>query len=89
VLAITEELFGQHSRIYLSIANLPWRRQGSFIVDPWIHGTMDYNEIVEQIHHKAYLEQLDTAKGLISPSIYHDVYPMVCPIVYHIWFTRP
>ena len=69
VLAITEELFGQRSRIYLSIAGLPWQRRGSFIIDPLIHGTMDYNKVVEQFHHEAYLEQLDTAKGLLQAGI--------------------
>lgn len=69
VLAITEELFGQRSRIYLSIANLPWQRRGSFIADPWIHGSMDYNAIAERFHHEAYLEQLDTAKGLLEAGI--------------------
>ena len=65
VLAATEEVFGLRSTIYRSIAELPWRRQGSFIVDPWVQGTMDYEEAREQIHHRAYLEQLDTAKGLL------------------------
>jgi len=69
ILSLTEEIFGEGSRIYLSIRSLPWQRQGSFIVDPWIEGTIDYNEAAAKIHHEAYLRQLDTAKGLLEAGI--------------------
>lgn len=69
VLSNTEAIFGQGSRIYLSIASLTWRREGEFIVDCWQSRTLDYNEVVENIHHEAYLKQLDTAKGLLEAGI--------------------
>ena len=69
ILSITEEIFGEGSRIYLSIKSLPWQRTGEFIVDPFVQGTMDINEGARIIHHKAYLEQLDTAKGLLEAGI--------------------
>lgn len=69
VLFITEEIFGQGSRIYLSIASLTWRREGSFIVDLWRSSKWDYNEVVEDMHHEAYLRELDTAKGLLEAGI--------------------
>ncbi|MGB2852846.1 MAG: hypothetical protein WBC55_00210, partial [Dehalococcoidia bacterium] len=34
-----------------------------------IHGTMDYDKIARKIHHEAYLQQLDTAKGLLEAGI--------------------
>ena len=37
-LSATEEIFGRGLRIYLSLAALPWRRTGSFIIDPCIQG---------------------------------------------------
>ena len=67
--AFISEIFGERSVIFLSFSNLTWRRRGEFIVDPWIEGTMDVNEAAENIHHKAYLEQLDTAKGLLEAGI--------------------
>jgi hypothetical protein len=68
-LAIADELFGKQSTIYLSMAALPWKRTGSFILDPMIHGTTDINKISEKYHHEAYLMQLDTAKGFLKAGI--------------------
>lgn len=68
--ATTSEIFGQSSTIHASLRELPWRRTGSFIVDPWRQGLGgDYNEASKQIHHRAYLQQLDTAKGLLEAGI--------------------
>lgn len=69
MLAITAEVFSEHSTIYLSITNLTWQRSGSFIVDPWTEGTMDYDEAAQNIHHRAYLKQLDTAMGILEAGI--------------------
>jgi len=69
VLSITEEIFGEGSRIHLSIKSLHWQRAGEFIVDTFIQETMDINEGERIIHHKAYLEQLDTAKGILEAGI--------------------
>jgi hypothetical protein len=68
-LAATEELFGQRSRIYLSIANLTWRRQGEFVVETRVDRMTDLNKIAERIDHEAYLKQLDTAKGFLMAGI--------------------
>jgi hypothetical protein len=69
VFSATDQIFGTASTIYGSLIRLTWRREGSFIVDPWVQGTMDYNEAMEIIHHEAYLKQLDTAKGLLKAGI--------------------
>lgn len=69
VYAITKEIFGTQSAIVRNMANLPWQKRGSFIVDPMIHGTLDYNEVVKKLNHEAYLEQLNTAKGILESGI--------------------
>jgi hypothetical protein len=68
-LSLTEEIFGKGSRIYLSLAHLTWCRTGSFYVDPLAQETWDYNEAIKQIHHESYLEQLNTAIGLLKAGI--------------------
>lgn len=68
-LAGTENIFGKNSTIYLSIARIPWRRTGDFIFDPLDYGTEDPMKASAVIHHMAYLEQLDTAKGILESGI--------------------
>lgn len=67
-LYLTENVFGRRSRIYLSLADLPWYRTGSFLVEHSFTAE-EYEEQVRTVHHKAYLEQLDTAKGLLEAGI--------------------
>lgn len=66
--ALTSEIFGERSTIYLSITELTWRRTGSFIVNPWSEAG-DYNKAAATIHHRAYLQQLDTAEGIIAAGL--------------------
>jgi len=67
-LYLTENVFGSRSRIFLSLANLPWQRTGSFLTD-YRSTAEEHDEEVRKVHHKAYLEQLDTAKGLLEGGI--------------------
>lgn len=67
-LYLTEEVFGRRSRIYLSLAHLPWYRTGSFRLE-YSSTAEGYEEQVRAVHHRAYLEQLDTAKGLLEAGI--------------------
>lgn len=68
-LYLTENVFGRTSRIYLSLASLPWQRTDPIIV-PWhIRENDEYDKFRNELHHKAYLEQLDTAKGLLKAGI--------------------
>jgi len=68
-LYLTENVFGRTSRIYLSLASLPWQRTDSILV-PWhIRENDEYDKFRNELHHKAYLEQLDTAKGLLKAGI--------------------
>jgi hypothetical protein len=68
-LYLTENVFGRTSRIYLSLASLSWQRTGSTLV-PWhIRDNDELDKFINEWHHKAYLEQLDTAKGLLRAGI--------------------
>jgi len=67
VIALLEEVFGKDSRYFQSFVSLTWTRQGSIIVggpsDP--DGSFDPRGAIEKVHHKAYLEQLESARGLL------------------------
>lgn len=67
-LYLTENVFGRRSMIYLSLADLPWYRTGSFLVEHSFTAE-EHEEQVRTVHHKAYVEQLDTAKGLLEAGI--------------------
>lgn len=68
-LYLTEKVFGRRSRIYLSLASLSWRRVAPSLVPWYVTETNDLDKIENELHHKAYLEQLDTAKGLLKAGI--------------------
>ncbi len=63
-LRVLEQIFGPDSRYFKSIAVLPWHRTGSFIMHGW-----DIEEQREQIHHEAYLHQLEHARGLLRAAV--------------------
>ena len=65
-LAILEEVFGRNSRYFRSLAELPWKRTGSFVVDGW-----DTKAAVDMEHQNAYREQLDSANGLLLAATDH------------------
>jgi hypothetical protein len=67
VVALFEEVFGRDSRSFSSFTLLTWMRRGSFVIggisDP--EGSYNPQAAVDREHHKAYLEQLETARGLL------------------------
>jgi len=67
VVSFLEEVFGKDSRYFRSFVHLSWRRDGSFLVggpsDPL--GSFNPQAAIEREHHKAYLDQLETARGLL------------------------
>lgn len=67
VVALLEEVFGRKSRALVSFAQLTWKHQGQFIVggvrDP--EGSINPQAAIEREHHKAYLKQLEVARGLL------------------------
>src|SRR5882724_8877982 len=67
VVSFFEEVFGRDSRPFLSFTMLTWRRDRSFVVggirDP--EASINPQPAIDREHHKAYLEQLETARGLL------------------------
>lgn len=61
---ILEEVFGQASRYYLTFSELSWKYTGKTIIEPWKYGG-DHNAAIDALHKRAYLQQLDSAKGLL------------------------
>lgn len=66
---LAENVFGRTSRIYSSLASLPWQRTDRILVPWYIRDNDEYDKFTNELHHKAYLEQLDTAKGLLEAGI--------------------
>jgi len=60
-LALLEDIFGRDSRYYLSFAALEWRESGPMLLYRPLH----FREEIDEYHQKAYLQQLETAKGLL------------------------
>ena len=71
-LAALEEIFGRQSRYYLTFASLSWRA-GSFIIggpsDP--AGAWNPQAAIERRHHQAYLEEMESARGLLLAAADH------------------
>lgn len=71
-LAITtdflENIFGKESRYFRTFKNYPWKRTGQFIVGGPSdrQGSMNPQAAIEREDHKAYLSQLESAKGLLE-----------------------
>jgi hypothetical protein len=67
VVVFFEEVFGRDSRYFSSFSLLTWRRGGSFLVggpgDP--SGSFNPQASIDREHHKAFLEQLETSRGLL------------------------
>jgi REase_DpnII-MboI len=67
VVAFLEEVFGRQSRAFVSFGQLTWRHRGQMIIggvnDP--EGTFNPQAAIEREHHKAYLKQLEAARGLL------------------------
>lgn len=55
------EVFGHKSDYLLSFCSLPWRQTGSFLVHGW-----DIQAAIDKQHFKAFLNQIETAKGLLQ-----------------------
>ncbi len=59
-----EEVFGPASHYYRCFANLQWQMIGSVDVDLRDYNG-DYQAASDAVHHRAFLEDLETAKGLL------------------------
>ncbi len=70
-LRVLEQIFGQGSRYYLSIAELPWAETGSMMVgglaDP--EGSHNPMAAIEKRHQIAYVQQVDFAQGILYAAL--------------------
>ena len=68
-----EEIFGENSIYYCSFTDFCWYQRGGFIIGGVAHRdeVMDPQGAVERKHHKAYLNQLESAKGLLQAAEDH------------------
>jgi hypothetical protein len=62
-LYLVEEIFGKKSRIYINLALLTWQNRGRFRL------TMHPEREMEIQNHQGYLNDLETARGLIESGI--------------------
>ncbi len=71
-LRVLEQVFGRGSRYYLTFSNLKWYEQSSFIFGGWSdpEGSANPQAAIERRHQEAYVQQLDTAKGLLEAAFY-------------------
>lgn len=63
-LKFLEQVFGAASTYYLSLVSIPWSRTGTFIVPG-----SDLGRGFERAHQEAYVNQLDSAKGLLQAAL--------------------
>jgi hypothetical protein len=72
-LVILEEVFGRESRFYQTFASFTWSQQGQIIIggvrDP--EGSFNPQAAIQREHHKAFLRQLETARGLLQAAAEH------------------
>lgn len=59
-LRIIEEIFGANSRYYLSLANFSWHETGQMIFQSY-----DIEGAIEHRHNRAFVAQLNQARGLL------------------------
>jgi hypothetical protein len=59
-LRFLEEVYGESSRYYLSLAALRWCETGGFVVSGW-----RIQEAIEARHQSSYQSQLEMARGLL------------------------
>jgi|GEM_PF-501793 len=72
-MTLLEEVFGENSKYYLTFADYQWRETGSFVIGGVAHKdeVWDPQMAIERRHHKAYLSQLESARGLLQAAQDH------------------
>ncbi len=71
VLRILKQVFGENSMYLASISVLPWQHTGPALIGglgDW-QGARNPQAAIERLHQKSYVENLDTAKGLLQAAI--------------------
>jgi hypothetical protein len=64
---LLEDVFGASSPYSVSFGQLTWQQSPPFIIPP---GHLNPQAGIDRVHHQAYLNQLDTAKGILGAA--HD-----------------
>jgi hypothetical protein len=59
-----EEVFGEASRYYLSLAAMSWQIPDGTIIEPWRHG-FDYEAAIDAKRGESFIRHLESAKGLL------------------------
>jgi len=70
-LTFLEDVFGLESRYYLSFASIEWGKTGAFTVGgPGdLEGAYNPQAAVERMHQNAYIQKLDSAKGMLLAAV--------------------
>lgn len=70
---LLEEVFGENSKYYLTFTDYRWYETGSFVIGGVAHKdeVRDPQMAIERKHQKAYLAQLESAKGLLQAAQDH------------------
>jgi hypothetical protein len=70
-LRVLEQVFGQSSRYYLTFAEIEWVETGTILVGgPGVpEGSVNPQIAIERRHQKAYLGQLDFARGILQAAL--------------------
>lgn len=69
VLRVLEQVFGQNSRYYLTFANYTWQFRGSTLVMSYELRNQHPDQVMRNRHQVAYLEQLESAHGLLAAAV--------------------
>lgn len=67
--AITKEVYGPNSSIVGHLLRLTWQKEGEFYLESMFHGGASFDEMLQKVNHQAYIEQLDTAKGILLSAV--------------------
>jgi hypothetical protein len=59
-LRFLREVFGEKSTYFITIRNFRWQQTGDFVIQDW-----NVAGAIEQKHQEAYVNQLDSAKGIL------------------------
>jgi hypothetical protein len=66
-LTVLEEVFGSRSRYSVTFSSFDWQASGTFLVNRW----RDISEQMQPRNQRAYLSQLESARGLLMAAIDH------------------
>ena len=69
VLRLLEQVFGRKSRSYLTFCHFTWRFCGTTLIMSYEFRDQHPDEIIRNRHQAAYIEELESAHGLLSAAL--------------------